>query len=272
MQSIDQSGTNGERLATQEWGVPENPRIVLVHGFTQSARSWSRLAPEFADAYCVVGVDLPGHGRSSDVPPADLTQTARLVGEAGGRAIYVGYSLGGRVALTLALDQPELVNALVLVSASPGISDAAERALRRGSDRALAECLDPSDGSEPELSIAEFLDAWLARPLFRDLDEVAQDRASRIQNSPRSLAQSLRATGAGEMQPLQDRLFELKMPVLCLAGERDLPYVERAKLMATEIGKNAQSFIIGDAGHALCFEQPTEFLRVVNAFLRSRMN
>ncbi len=269
MQSTDQSGTGGERLATWEWGAPENPRIVLVHGFTQSARSWTRLAPRLADHYFVVAPDLPGHGRSTDVLAADLTETARLLGEAGQTAIYVGYSLGGRVALTLALDRPDLVSALVLVSTSPGIPDDAERALRRTSDRALADSLDPADGSGTALSIAKFLDTWLAQPMFRDLDEAAQDRAARLGNSPRALAQSLRATGAGEMRPIGHRLGELAMPVLCLAGERDLPYVERANLIASAIGDNAQSSIIRDAGHALCFEQPTQFLRVVNAFVQS---
>ncbi|HVB01148.1 MAG TPA: alpha/beta fold hydrolase [Acidimicrobiales bacterium] len=272
MQSIDQSGNGGERLASIDWGFHENPRIVLVHGFTQSAKSWSRLAPELAGTHNVVAVDLPGHGRSTNISPADLTETARLVGEVGGHAIYVGYSLGGRVALTLALDHPELVKALVLISASPGIADAVERAVRRGTDRALAESLDPSDGSEPELSMEQFLDAWLSRPLFRDLDEIAQDRGARMQNSPRSLARSLRATSAGDMQPLQHRLTELKMPVLCLAGERDIPYVKRALLMASEIGANALSCIVGNAGHALCFERPEEFLRVVDEFLEKHQN
>ncbi len=267
MQSIDESDTGGERLATLEWGDPENPRIVLIHGFTQSAQSWSRIAPGIARNYSVVAVDLPGHGRSADLVPADLTETARLVGEVGGRAVYIGYSLGGRVALTLALDQPELVDALVLVSASPGIVDGAERVARRESDRALAERLDPSDGSEPGLSIEEFLDIWLAQPLFRDLDEGAKDRASRLQNSPRALAQSLRVAGAGEMGPLHHRLREIKAPVLCLAGERDPSYAARARMMATEIGENARAVVLDDVGHALCFERPAEFLRVVEDFL-----
>lgn len=267
MQSIDQSDTDGERLATREWGNLESPRLILVHGFTQSAQTWARIAPALGSSHAVVAVDLPGHGRSAHISPANLAETARLVGETGGRAIYVGYSLGGRVALTLALEYPELVKALVLVSVSPGITDPSEREIRRNSDCALAERLDPSDGSDPELSMEQFLDAWLSQPLFRDLGEIAQDRGSRVDNSARALARSLRTTGAGEMQPLHQRLAQLKMPVLCLAGERDLAYVERAQMMASEIGENASSCIIGGAGHALSFEQPEAFLRVLEDFL-----
>lgn len=267
MQSIDQSGTAGERLATREWGDPKNPRLVLVHGFTQSAQSWSEIAPHLSVSHAVIAVDLPGHGRSTNFSPVNLAETAHLVGEACGEAIYVGYSLGGRVSLSLALDHPELVKALVLVSASPGIPDVLERAKRRDADRALAERLDPSDGSEPDLSMEQFLDAWLSQPLFRDLDEIAQDRGSRTDNSARALAQSLRATSAGEMQPMHQRLAELKMPVLCLAGERDLAYVKRAKLMASAIGTNALSRIIDGAGHALCFKNPATFVRAVEDFL-----
>lgn len=270
MQSIDQSATDGERLATRTWGDQGGPRIVLIHGFTQSARAWSKIAPQLGLTHAVIAVDLPGHGRSSQIAPGDLATTARGVGEVGGRAIYIGYSLGGRVALTLALEHPELVEALVLVSSSSGIADANERARRRESDRALAARLDPGDDSVPGLSMDQFLDEWLAQPLFRDLDEAAQDRVARTDNSTRALAQSLRAIGAGEMEPLQHRLQELKMPVLCLAGEHDLIYVERARMMAAEIGPNAKVCVIAGAGHALSFERPDAFLRVIDDFLGAR--
>ncbi|HUY07315.1 MAG TPA: alpha/beta fold hydrolase [Acidimicrobiales bacterium] len=269
MQSIDQSGTDGERLATKEWGDPDDPRLVLVHGFTQSAQSWSRLAADLAADYAVVAVDLPGHGRSAHISPENLATAAHLVGASGGRGIYIGYSLGARVALTLALNRPELVDALVLISSSPGIVDLQERSRRREADWALAERLDPSDGSKPRISIEQFLEEWLAQPLFCDLDELAQDRGSRVHNSTCALGRSLRATSVGEMEPLHQRLAELKMPVLCLAGERDLLYVGRARETASMIGRNAAARIISGAGHALCFERPREFLRVLGDFLEN---
>ena len=93
------------------------PRVVLVHGFTQTHVAWMPVVAELVRDHQVVAVDLPGHGGSSEIA-ADLPLAARLLGEAGGHATYVGYSLGGRVALRLALDHPDLVDGLVLLGAT----------------------------------------------------------------------------------------------------------------------------------------------------------
>jgi len=108
------------------------PRIVLVHGFTQTSASWARIAGELEADFEVVTPDLPGHGRSPlPDPGSGLAATARALGEAGGKAGYVGYSLGGRCCLHLALESPGLVERLVIVGAHPGIVDETERRQRR---------------------------------------------------------------------------------------------------------------------------------------------
>ncbi|HWD45451.1 MAG TPA: alpha/beta fold hydrolase, partial [Actinomycetota bacterium] len=105
-------------------------RVVLVHGFTQTLASWGAVGGRLARRWEVVRVDLPGHGGSGGIQ-VGFEEAAGLVGEAGGRAAYVGYSLGGRLCLRLALDRPDLVPALVLIGASPGIADPGGRAERR---------------------------------------------------------------------------------------------------------------------------------------------
>jgi 2-succinyl-6-hydroxy-2,4-cyclohexadiene-1-carboxylate synthase len=149
----------------------EGPRVVLAHGFTQTLASWAPLAGRLRRRWQLVRVDLPGHGGSGALR-ADLPGAAELLGRAGGPAVYAGYSLGGRVCLRLALDRPDLVRALVLIGASPGIGDAAERAARRAADEALARDLE-RDG------VAAFLDRWLAGPLFATLPAEAAGRADR---------------------------------------------------------------------------------------------
>src|ERR687898_873337 len=109
----------------------------LVHGFTQTLGSWEPVAARLAARWRVVRVDLPGHGGSGGVR-VGFAEAARLVGEAGGVGVYVGYSMGGRLCLRLALDRPDLVPALVLIGASPGIGDPGGRAERRGAHEALA--------------------------------------------------------------------------------------------------------------------------------------
>jgi 2-succinyl-6-hydroxy-2,4-cyclohexadiene-1-carboxylate synthase len=241
-------------------------RVVLVHGFTQTGRSFARLATQLSARHEVVTVDLPGHGASGDVAAADLVETARLLGATGGRASYIGYSLGGRVCLTLALAQPELVTALVLVGTTPGIAEEDERAARRAADVALAARLDPPQGSGG-LSTEEFLALWLAQPLFAGLDAEGADVASRRANTPAGLAASLRAAGTGTQRPRQAELAGLTMPVLCVAGENDEKFATIARQMVDLIGPNATLALIADAGHAAPFQQPEAFFRVVSSFL-----
>src|SRR5688500_933322 len=100
-------------------------------------RSWDRLAALLSETVQVVRGDLPGHGGPAEID-LSFEETAGALGEAGGAATYVGYSLGGRLCLRLAADHPELVQSLVLVGASPGLADGEERAARRAADEALA--------------------------------------------------------------------------------------------------------------------------------------
>jgi 2-succinyl-6-hydroxy-2,4-cyclohexadiene-1-carboxylate synthase len=235
------------------------PRVVLVHGFTQTAASLAPLAEHLSSAFEVVTVDLPGHGGSSAVR-ADLPGAARLLAGAGGSARYVGYSLGGRVCLRLAIDRPDLVEALVLIGASPGIADPAERAARRAADGALAAGLE-RDG------VAAFLDRWLAQPLFATLPAGAAGLADRLANSADGLAAALRLLGTGAQEPLWDRLGELRMPVLLLSGDLDRKFGDIGRRMATLIGPNARQVGVADAGHAVHLEQPERTAALVAAFL-----
>ena len=175
------TGLHAERLG-------HGPRIVLVHGFTQTGRSWGAVAEDLAVDHEIVLVDAPGHGASASVA-ADLVTGALLLGEAGGPGVYVGYSMGGRLALHLALARPNLVHALVLIGATPGIEDPASRAERRAADETLAATLE-RDGLDA------FLAGWLAQPLFASLPTEAaalDDAATRRRSTRRCTATTSRA-------------------------------------------------------------------------------
>jgi 2-succinyl-6-hydroxy-2,4-cyclohexadiene-1-carboxylate synthase len=235
------------------------PRLVLVHGFTQTRRSWGPVADLLSIKHELVLVDAPGHGRSGDVR-ATLPDGARLIGEVGGPAAYLGYSMGGRFVLHLALDRPELVRAMVLVGATPGIEDAAERAARRDGDHQWAR-LAVSEG------VDAFLDRWLAGPLFRNLTPEAQGRDARRENTATGLASSLRLAGTGSQESLWPRLARLDMPVLLVVGEQDPKFRAVAERMASSIGLNATLAVIPRAGHAAHLEQPADFAATVLRFL-----
>lgn len=244
----------GERQGT-------GPRVVLVHGFTQTGRSWAPIGADLARDHEVVLVDAPGHGGSTAVR-ADLTAGAALLGAAGGRATYVGYSMGGRLALHLALDHPDRVDALVLLGATAGIEDEQERAARRRSDEIWASELE-RDGLEA------FLQRWLAQPLFATLPADAADLDDRRRNTVEGLASSLRLAGTGSQAPRWAELSCLTMPILVLAGERDERFVALGRRMAQEIGANAELATVPGAGHAAHREQPDAFLAALRAFLLS---
>jgi 2-succinyl-6-hydroxy-2,4-cyclohexadiene-1-carboxylate synthase len=242
------------RVVDQGPGAP----VVLVHGFTQTAASMGPLAARLARRHRLVRVDLPGHGGSGAVR-AGFEAAARLLGEAGGRAAYLGYSLGGRLCLRLALDRPDLVRALLLLGASPGIADPAERAARRRRDEALAAAVE-RDG------VAAFLDRWLAGPLFATLPRTRAGVAARLANRPAGLAAALRDLGAGAQAPLWERLAELACPALFLAGELDDRFAAVAQAMAAAVPAGELALIPG-AGHAAHLERPAAVAARVERFL-----
>lgn len=240
-----------------DWRGPD--RIVLVHGFTQTMRSWDRLAPLLSETFQVVRVDLPGHGGSGAVD-LSFEETAEALGEAGGAATYVGYSLGGRLALRLAVDRPDLVKSLVLVGASPGLADPGEQAARRAADEALAAEVE-------RVGTAAFVDRWLGQPLFATLAPQPGDLESRRANAPAGLATALRRLGTGVQEPLWGRLGELAMPVLAVTGQEDAKFSALAEEMVAAIGVNAQAVALAGAGHAAHLERPVSFHRLLTAFL-----
>lgn len=237
------------------------PRLVLVHGFTQTHECWGELIGQLSVDHTVVAVDAPGHGRSSGIN-VDLPAGASLLGETGGEAIYLGYSMGGRLCLHLALANPNLVKALILVSASGGIEDASARLARARLDDRRAAALET-------MGLDAFIEEWLAQPMFAGIPEHARCHSARRSNTVDGLASSLRLAGTGHQQPLWSRLGTLAMPVLILAGEHDVAYVDQARRMGETIGRTATVEIITGAGHAAHLEQPDAVLEVITNWLGS---
>jgi 2-succinyl-6-hydroxy-2,4-cyclohexadiene-1-carboxylate synthase len=257
----------GSRPGEQVRGVVhspgDSPRVVLVHGFTQTLAAWGPVGERLARRWEVVRLDLPGHGGSGGVWVGFAVAAGR-VGEAGGPAVYCGYSLGGRLCLRLALDRPDLVRGLVLVGASPGIADPGARAGRRAADEALA-------GRIERQGVAAFLDRWLAGPLFTTLPAEAAGRADRLANTAQGLAYALRRLGTGAQEPLWDRLPTLRPPTLLVAGALDARFAAVAAEMAAAIGPRARVALVPGAGHAVHLERPAELAALVEQFLDAHL-
>jgi len=242
------------------------PRLVTAHGFTQTGRVWGGLSTDLAVDHELLLVDLPGHGGSSEVR-ADLRASADLLGGVGARADYLGYSMGARYCLHLALARPDLVRRLVLISGTAGIEDPDERAARRSADEALARRLDPDDGSPPEDTVATFVDRWVANPMFGHVADTANGIGERKRNTAAGLASSLRLAGTGTQEPLWDRLGELDLPVLVVTGGRDAKFTDLGRRLVAGIGVDARLVVIDDADHAPHLQRPDPVAAAVRAFL-----
>jgi 2-succinyl-6-hydroxy-2,4-cyclohexadiene-1-carboxylate synthase len=223
-------------------------RLVLLHGFTQTRNCWGAFARDLAADHELVLLDAPGHGGSAGVV-ADLGQSAVLSGDVGGRGTYIGYSMGGRTALHLALARPDLVDALVLIGATGGLDTEQERLDRRRADEQLADRIE-------RIGVAGFIEEWLAQPLFASLPTEAACRSERLRNTAEGLAGSLRRCGTGMQRPLWDELGALPMPVLVLAGERDHKFTELGQRLARCIGTNATFAVVPASGHSAHLENP----------------
>jgi len=246
--------------------------ILLLHGFTGRGTAWGDHARAFARIGRVVTVDLPGHGRSAVAAPArmtvertadDLATILRRLDAA--PATVIGYSLGARIAVRLAVAHPDVVSALVLESPSAGLETEAERGTRRAADEALAQRIESR-------GIEAFVAEWERQPVFASHASLPPARAARIRamrlaNTPEGLAASLRGAGQGSMEPLFDRLGGIDAPTLVIAGTLDERGRPRAKRVADGI-PGARLALIDNAGHNPHDEQPRAFRRLALDFLQ----
>lgn len=249
-----------------------NDALLLLHGFTGSRESWAVQTAQFqAAGLRVLAPDLPGHGANLPADPADYTieaataqLTALLEREQIGPVHLLGYSMGGRLALYFALHYPERITSLILESTSPGLAMPEERTARQASDDVLAERIEQE-------GIPAFVAFWESLPLWKSQERLPVAvrqwlHEQRLRNNPTGLAHSLRQMGTGVQPSLWERLGELTMPVLLLAGVEDTKFVAIARQMAQRI-PSARLEVVVDAGHTIHLEQPIAFQEAVLAFV-----
>jgi 2-succinyl-6-hydroxy-2,4-cyclohexadiene-1-carboxylate synthase len=260
---------NGVHLNVEVSG--EGPALLLLHGFTGDVSTWEPFFDRWA-SFKLIRVDVIGHGRSdSPSEPARYSMAhavedlLAILDQLGVRqTALLGYSMGGRLALHIALAAPERLWALVLESASPGIADPKERKARVASDNVLADSIE-RDGLEA------FVDRWQSQPLFSSQASLPPEvfehqRRQRLASNPIGLANSLRGMGAGRQDYLISRLPELSLPTLLIAGALDERYTALTNDMSQAIPHSAVA-IIQDAGHAAHLEQPDGFAELAGDFL-----
>lgn len=245
----------------------------MLHGFMGSADNWSGGPLQaLSTRRRVLTVDLPGHGRSSAPDRPDRYALSAILEDLKGllnavgisRATWVGYSMGGRLALGAAALHPDLVSRLVLESASPGLATEPERATRRQADEALARRIEDE-------GIESFVDYWTSLALFETQRFLAEEvrhalRRRRLANRPEALAACLRGLGTGAQPSFWGVLDRIRVPTLIVAGSEDPKFREVGVRMSAGLA-DATLEVIPGVGHTPHLEKPTEWLAVVEAFL-----
>ncbi|MDC3418283.1 2-succinyl-6-hydroxy-2,4-cyclohexadiene-1-carboxylate synthase [Aquibacillus salsiterrae] len=252
----------------------EGEPVVLLHGFTGSIANWGYLIKRLKQEYKVLAIDLPGHGQTkidTVVKMEAFCQHLReiLLQHGVKQTAMVGYSLGGRTALSFAMIYPEMVRSLVLESASPGLSTVTEQIERQTKDDALALKIE-SEG------IASFVAFWENIPLFNSQKQLsatqqAKIKKERLAQCASGLAFSLRGMGTGVMPSWWDKLPTLNSNVLLIVGELDEKFVSIAKRMSGKM-RNCQLIVVPNTGHAVHVEDPDFFGTIVNEFLQNGGN
>ena len=259
----------GLDVYVEQWNEDATQTIVLLHGFTGSTKTWHRVIAKLPTNIRCIAIDLIGHGQTA-APLTEkqysMTFQIELLNELFRTLklkdfVLLGYSMGGRVALSYAVRFPFQLTHLILESASPGLVEEQQRKMRKMADEQLAEKI-VANGVE------SFVNKWEDIPLFASQKllpaEVQQEiRRERVQQREIGLANSLRGMGTGVMPPLWGKpLATLPIPVTLITGALDEKFVQLNDEMQKQIVK-ANHIIIPAVGHAIHVENPTKFATIV---------
>lgn len=267
-------GGLGTRIAVHRWPGPAgaSPPLILVHGFMGSVAAWGGLPARLARHRTVLVPELPGHGQS-DAPTAParyaVTELATSLSVAvraihDGPGDWLGYSMGGRVALAGVAEGTIQPRRLILESSSPGLAVPDERRARRSADEARAAALEAG-------GMTTFVDSWMNLSLFASqktlpLEVREAEKRRRVGLDPSAMAACLRGGGTGSQSSYWNALHRLPRPTLLLTGALDTKFVALAERMCRRLQEGVHRSVDG-AGHAVHLERPGDWLSAIEAFL-----
>lgn len=253
--------------------------IFLLHGFTGSSSDWMEIIPDLNKKFSYVPIDLIGHGKSDAPNGLDHYKTPSMIAQLDcifrhftkDQFIIIGYSMGGRAALSYAAAHPENLLGLILESTSPGITEEKSRHERILADEKIVKLIKAK-------SLEEFIEFWINQDLFASLKNLPKEKFEQIQNSKLvcrqarfkiqkiGLINSLRGFGTGVMPPLHNKLNSIKCKTLLVTGKLDSKFSNFNRELNKKL-INSRHKIVKDSGHIVHFEKPKEFVKVVNKFL-----
>jgi 2-succinyl-6-hydroxy-2,4-cyclohexadiene-1-carboxylate synthase len=241
-------------------------RIVFLHGFTQRGAIWDVVLDDVRQRLTgdweFITPDLPGHGDTPITDGETFWQTADALATAYGPAHWVGYSLGGRTLLHVAIAHPEVVQSMTLIGAKAGFENREDAQKRIEADEKIAARLDAMTSSD---DLRDWLEnKWLAMPMFDGLQpkDGEPDRRQvdvRLTNDPQKLATSLRQHGSGVQEYLVPKLKDVQTPTTVLWAERDTDLIMSDCKVLADTLPNAFGNEVPLVGHSIPWEAPDIF-------------
>ncbi len=250
--------------------------IIFLHGFSGSSEEWEFLFDKIDKDYFPLAIDLIGHGKSSAPTEEKYYTPESLINILYNvinyfhfeKVVLAGYSLGGRLALSFALQFPRFIEKLILESATAGIKTESERKSRIERDEKLA-------GLILEKGIEHFVKYWLSLPLFDSLKNIPVEKykylkSLKLRNNETGLANMLKGFGTGKMPPYWNKLKTFKAPTLLITGDLDEKFTELNKEILN-LMPYAQHKIVRGSGHNVHIEKSEDFIILVNEFLSKKI-
>lgn len=262
----------GIQVNVEIWNEQAKDVLVLLHGFTGSTKTWQRVIQLLPGTIKIVAIDLIGHGKTE--APNELSRYSMIEQVKDLEEIFtqldlqnislLGYSMGGRVALSYVARFPKRIKQLILESSSPGLATEEEQVARRQADERLADEIE-------EKGIEWFVEKWENIPLFatqKKLPKPIQNaiREERLSQSVTGLANSLRGLGTGAQQSVWRKLIRLTFPVILITGELDQKFCNIAEKMLIHL-QNGKHINVPNVGHSIHVENPEQFATIVKEVL-----
>ena len=237
--------------------------LLLIHGWGMNGAVWQQVLPMLAQHYRVHVVDLPGYGHSQQLPAADVDEMARLLlDQAPEQAIWLGWSLGGLVAKSAALQAPERVKQLVTVASSPCF--AAEKDWRGIKPTVLDDFRRQLD-LDFRATIERFmaLQAMGSKTARQDIRQLKEAVLSRPEPNPAALALGLDMLAQVDLRPA---LATITQPWLRLYGRLDGLVPAKVARELDKLAPQSQQHVFTAASHAPFISHPDEFIDTLKAF------
>lgn len=246
--------------------------LLLLHGFTGDSSTWMDFCGQWGQHSSLLALDIIGHGKTDAPENVEKYNILRAADDLQQileknhieKTDILGYSMGGRLALTFAVKYPHMVRKLILESASPGLETVEERKQRMNHDGKLADFIKKN-------GIEAFVEYWENIPLFESQKRLSDSvqlsiRQQRLNNSITGLTNSLLGMGTGSQPSWWDQLCHLEMDILLITGSMDKKFCRIADNMQNKL-KKARMVTVENCGHAIHVEKREKFGTIVSEFL-----